>query len=141
MRNNAMYQSPRTHHSFLGGVLLAAIALAGCNRQEPPPTAGQKLDTAIEKAKDTSQDATKSAGDAARATGTAINDTAITAAVKGQLAADPDLKMLDISVETTAGRAVLQGTAPNSESRDRATKLAAAVSGVSDVDNRLTVKQ
>ncbi|MEY2897836.1 MAG: hypothetical protein RL669_2105 [Pseudomonadota bacterium] len=136
-----MYQSPRTHHKFLGGVLLAAIALAGCNRQEPPTTAGQKLDTAIEKTKDTTQDATKSAGDAARATGTAINDTAITAAVKGKLAADPDLKMLDISVETTAGRTVLQGTAPNSASRDRATTLAAAVSGVSDVDNRLTVKQ
>jgi hyperosmotically inducible periplasmic protein len=136
-----MNKVPLANHTLLGGVLLAAIALAGCNRQEPPKTAGQKLDTAIEKSKDMTQDATKSAGDAARATGTALSDTAITAAVKGKLAADPDLKMLDISVETTAGRTVLQGTAPNAASRDRATKLAAAVSGVSDVDNRLTVKQ
>jgi hyperosmotically inducible periplasmic protein len=136
-----MNKVPLANHTLLGGVLLAAIALAGCNRQEPPKTAGQKLDTAIEKSKDMTQDATKSVGEAARSTGTAIEDTAITAAVKGKLAADPDLKMLDISVETTAGRTVLQGTAPNAASRDRATKLAAAVSGVSDVDNRLTVKQ
>lgn len=136
-----MNKLPLANHTLLGGVLLAAVALAGCNRQEPPKTAGQKLDSAIEKAKDTTEDAKKSAGEAARATGTAIEDTAITAAVKGKLAADPDLKTLDISVETTAGRTVLQGTAPNAESRDRATKLAGAVSGVSGVDNRLTVKQ
>ena len=134
-----MYKFPLANHTLLGSVLLAAVALAGCNRQEP--TTGQKLDAAIEKSKDTTEDAKKAASEAARATGTAINDTAITAAVKGQLAADPDLKTLDISVETTAGRTVLQGTAPSAASRDRATKLAGAVNGVSDVDNRLTVKQ
>lgn len=87
------------------------------------------------------EDVKQSAGEAGCATGTAISDTAITASVKDQLAADPDLKTLDIKVQTTAGRTVLEGTAPSVASRDRATRLADAVGGVSGVDKQPTVKR
>jgi hyperosmotically inducible protein len=136
-----MHKTSIVNRPLLGGLLLASIALTACNRQEPPKTAGQTLDAGIAKAKDATADAKESVGVAARATGAAISDTAITAEVKGKLATDSDLKTLDISVDTKAGQIVLEGTAPNSASRDRATKLAAAVGGVTNVDNRLTVKQ
>lgn len=120
-------------------VLLAALALAACNRESPKPTAGEKLDSAIGQTERKLEDAKQSTADAARSAGTAIDDTAITASVKAKLAADPDLKMLDISVETRAGRTVLRGTAPNAAARERATQIAAGVTGVSGVDNELKV--
>jgi osmotically-inducible protein OsmY len=126
--------------TLLVGALTAAFALAGCNRQEPPQTTGQKVDAAIETSKDKMEDAKQATGDALKATGTAIGDSAITASVKASLAADADLKMLDISVETTSGRTVLQGSAPTAAARERATQIAKAVDGVTDVDNRLEVK-
>jgi osmotically-inducible protein OsmY len=57
---------------------------------------------------------------------TAVADTTITAGVKAKLATDSDLKTLDVSVETTSGRATLRGKAPNSAARARATQLAAS---------------
>jgi osmotically-inducible protein OsmY len=44
-------------------------------------------------------------------------------------------------VETTAGRAILRGKAPNAAAQARATQLTADVSGVTSVDNQLTVSQ
>ncbi|MCU0767830.1 MAG: BON domain-containing protein [Burkholderiaceae bacterium] len=126
--------------TLLVGALSAAFALAGCNRQEQPQTTGQKVDAAIETSKDKMEDAKQATGDALKATGTAIGDSAITASVKASLAADTELKMLDISVETTSGRAVLKGSAPNATARDRATQIAKAVDGVTGVDNLLEVK-
>lgn len=123
---------------LLGGV--GALALTGCSRETPPKTAGERLDTAIEKTQDKLGEAKQSAEDAAKATGTAITDTAITGAVKTQLAADPDMKMADISVETRSGRTVLQGKVPNESARERATRIAAAVTGVNSVDNQLEVR-
>lgn len=119
---------------------IGLLTLNGCGRETSPKTAGERLDNAIEKTQDKLGEARQSAEDAAKATGTAITDTAITGAVKTQLAADDDLKMLDISVETRSGRTVLQGKVPNEAARERATRIAAAVTGVSSVDNQLEVR-
>jgi osmotically-inducible protein OsmY len=124
----------------LVGALSAAFALAGCNRQEPRQTTGQKVAAAIETSKDKMEDAKQATGDVLKATGTAIGDSAITASVKASLAADTELKMLDISLETTSGRTLLKGSAPNTTARDRATQIAKAVDGVTGVDNLLEVK-
>lgn len=120
--------------------VVGALALTGCSRETPPQTAGERLDTAIDKTQARLGEAQRSAEDAAKAAGTAITDTAITGAVKTQLAADADLKMLDISVETRSGRTVLQGKVPSAEARARATRIAAAVTGVSAVDNQLDIR-
>jgi len=127
-------------HLLAGASLLAVIGLAGCNRETPGPTAGQRVDGAIEKTQDKLDDVKSSAANAAQATARALNDTTITAGVKAKLGADPELRTLDISVETQNGRTSLIGSAPNAAARERAQLLAVAVTGVSSVDNQLTLK-
>jgi len=87
--------------------------------------------------------ATRDVGEAtARATGVVAEkakDAMITAAVNGALAADASLSALRIDVDTTDGRVVLKGSAPDAAARDRATQLARGIDGVLTVDNRLTV--
>jgi hyperosmotically inducible periplasmic protein len=156
-----MFLELKSHRVAIIGAALVALGFAGCSRRDDSQTAGQKVDSAIAKI-DEKADAAKteikreveqvkeSAGQAvtdvkqatsgaAQTAATALQDTAITAGIKAKLAMDPDLKTLDIHVETTAGRALLRGTAPNAAAQSRATQLATAVDGVISVDNQLTV--
>ena len=87
--------------SLLAGALAVSIALAACNRQESQQTAGQKLDSVLEETRDKVEDARDATSDAVKATRTAISDSVITASVKARLAADAELKVLDIQVETS----------------------------------------
>jgi hyperosmotically inducible protein len=130
------------------GTLAAVLALGACNRRDETPTAGQQVDAAIAKADEKvdaaratverdAEQARQAAGEAARAAGEVLADSAITAKVKASLAADPDLSTLDVSVETQSGRVSLRGTAPDAAARNRATQLTAAVTGVAAVDNQL----
>jgi len=150
-----------TNGATVIGALLIALALVGCNRRDDTQTAGQKVDAAIAKTGETvdaakaeikreaeqvKQSADKAmteakqiTGDAAQSAATAVTDSAITTGIKAKLAADAQLKALDISVETSAGHATLRGTAPDAASQARATQLAASVNGVTAVDNQLTV--
>lgn len=82
------------------------------------------------------KDATKSAADQAS---NKVSDALITTSVKAELAKDSKLSALAINVDTDNGRVVLKGTAPDADSKARATSLASAVKGVSSVDNQLTV--
>lgn len=69
----------------------------------------------------------------------AMTDSAITAAVKTALAADPTLSAVKIEVTTEAGVVRMDGPAPDEQSRKRAEVLAAAPKGVRSVDNRLVI--
>jgi len=69
----------------------------------------------------------------------AASDVAITVAVNTALAKDKDLSALRIDVSTVDGHVVLDGSAPDAESRQRATLLTRAVDGVKSVDNRLAL--
>ena len=128
---------------------LAALALAGCSRQDEP-TAGERLDAATERAGNAAERTGDALRDAAERTGSAlgdvteragahIDDAKITASVNTELAKDERLSALKIDVDTDAGRVVLEGSAPDAASRDRATELASRVDGVKGVDNRLKV--
>ena len=79
-------------------------------------------------------------GAAADSAGSKVDDAAITVAVNAELAKDPTLSALRINVDTSGGRVLLKGLAPDSAARERATQLAAAVRGVKTVDNQLEVK-
>ena len=150
-RSSSMSQSlSRWPRIVVGSALLATLVLAGCNRNEPE-TVGERVDSAIDKAADKmdaagtrieqgAEQAKASIEKATDSAAQALSDTGITAAIKAKLAADDELKVLQISVETQAGRATLQGTAPDAAARDRATQLAGAVEGVVSVDNQLTLK-
>ncbi len=80
----------------------------------------------------------------AREAGDAVTDSArdaaITAEVKGKLAAEPGLSALAIDVDTTGGRVTLTGTVSSHEAIGRATLLALETPGVREVVAMLQVK-
>lgn len=136
-------------------VLLASLALAGCDRRDDT-TAARSDDPAVARSTpadnaarsaENAGDATRQAGrDLADATKSAadqatdkVSDAVITTSVNAELAKDPALSSLRIDVDTDAGRVALKGTAPDPAAKERATQIASNVKGVVSVDNQLTV--
>lgn len=93
--------------------------------------------TSVEAAADK---AAQAVGQAANQVTAKTNDAAITTQIKAELARDPSLSALGIDVDTDAGRVTLSGTAPDPAAKDRATRLASGIKGVTRVDNRLQVR-
>lgn len=69
--------------------------------------------------------------------GAAIGDAAITAKVKTALLADPDVKGLQIEVDTKDGAVLLTGTADNESNVAKAATIAQGIEGVKSVDNKV----
>ncbi len=124
--------------------LLLAVGLAACDNPGPAESAGKKLDQ-------TANDAGRKIGEAvdkvgekveeqSAKTGVAIDDTEITAKVKGAIFAEPGLKTLQIGVDTVKGVVTLSGSVDSQSNSDSARSLAGAVAGVKDVENRLVIK-
>ncbi|MDQ7990204.1 MAG: BON domain-containing protein [Candidatus Dactylopiibacterium sp.] len=132
---------------------LAAIAmsLVACNRNTDNMSAGERLDSTVASAEQRTDQVAASAQQGmselrqdVQAAGNRIaataEDASITAGVNAELAKDPQLSALKIDVDTSNGHVVLNGQAPDAESRERATRLAANVKGVTNVDNNLEVR-
>ncbi|MFG6416276.1 BON domain-containing protein [Roseateles sp. DC23W] len=66
-------------------------------------------------------------------------DTGITIKVREALASDTTLAAVPIAVSTDQGVVKLEGQAPDSLAKERATVVAASAAGVRGVDNRLTL--
>lgn len=152
-----------SRHSLapLAIALAAAFTLAACNRNDDGMTAGQKVDETVARAeqradeakasmdrnteqaqstvRDAAQDAKQAAANAGDKVAAAVSDAAITTSVNAELAKDDKLSAIKINVDTEQGRVALRGTAPDAESKDRATRIAANVKGVMAVDNQLTI--
>lgn len=138
---NNLTRTTRTAPVSLLALALACTGLlAGRNRSEEDQTAGQRLDNAIGRTEQRAEDAKVATENAADRMGSKAEDIAVTAKVNAALAGDPRLSALKINVDTVDGKVSLSGFAPDSASRDRATELAQAVSGVVSVDNKLEVK-
>lgn len=131
-------------------VVLAATALAACDRPNSSQTAGQRMDNATARAEQKANDAKESAKSAAdqaaqsteRVAGEVSNkvkDAAITTAVNAKIAGEPRLSVMRINVDTVNGRVLLRGTAPDASSSERAQQIAASVDGVVSVDNQLVI--
>ena len=75
-----------------------------------------------------------------QSTGSYMDDTGITTAVKTKLAADKMGTLTAVEVETVKGVVHLSGVVDNSSSKSRATDLAQQVEGVKRVDNNLQVQ-
>lgn len=137
--------------SALAAALAASAALVACDntddtllgqgRTEPaPPAVGNEADRPLrDDVRELGQDMKAAGNEATDAMARGAADAAITAKVNAALAADDALKAIAIDVDTRDGRVRLTGTAPTAQARQRATTLAAAVEGVVQVDNRLTV--
>jgi osmotically-inducible protein OsmY len=130
----------RSFQSIAPVVVAASVLLlaAGCSRNTEDKTAGEKLDSAIAQTKQESQKLGDTIEQKTAEAGRATDDAAITASVKTRLAADDELKALDITVDTSGGVVTLSGVAPNAAAKDRATDIAKVVDGVKDVKNNLT---
>jgi osmotically-inducible protein OsmY len=124
--------------------LLFAVGLAACDKPGPAESAGKKIDQTAEDAGRKITQAADKAGDKmseqSAKTGVAIDDTEITAKVKGAIFAEPGLKTLQIGVDTVKGVVTLTGTVDSQLSSDKAKTIAGAVSGVASVDNKLVSK-
>ncbi|HZE92258.1 MAG TPA: BON domain-containing protein [Rhizobacter sp.] len=144
------------------GVLLAAVALAGCDRHPGSQQGANSNDAVVARAdqngrdaqndtrndanrakesiSDTARDVKDSTVNAAKDAKDKVSDAVITSAVKAQLAADRNLSATKVDVDTDGGRVALRGTAPSQAAKAHATELASAVKGVVAVDNQLTIE-
>ena len=68
-----------------------------------------------------------------------IDDAAITVKVKEALAADPELKALEIKAETNKGEVHLTGKVNTKEEEEKALSLTKKVEGVKSVKSSLTL--
>lgn len=69
--------------------------------------------------------------------GVAITDSAITAKIKAMYMNEPALKESDISVTTANGIVTLTGSAPTTDAKDSADRLAKTVDGVVSVNSMI----
>lgn len=80
------------------------------------------------------------ATDTRSSTGQQLDDSAITAKVKSQLLADPQVSGLQVNVETFKGQVQLSGYVNSPDERSKAEQIARKVEGVKTVSNDLIVK-
>ncbi|GAC1602475.1 MAG: hypothetical protein NVS3B2_06160 [Ramlibacter sp.] len=131
--------------------LALLLAVAGCERTitraAPHSAAGMQAPAP------SASDPTRTAGAAAAvdmkgAVGSApaadvvvqLKDSTIAAKVTTGLAADRNLRVLKIGVDSQAGIVTLRGLAPSNAAKERAEEIARDVMGVTGVRNQLTVQ-
>ena len=72
--------------------------------------------------------------------GTEIDDSVVTTKVKSALLSDPEIKSLDIKVETRKGEVMLSGFVSNQAQAERAIQVARGTAGVKLVSNKMDLK-
>ncbi|MBS1157793.1 MAG: Transport-associated protein [Proteobacteria bacterium] len=132
----------KTPYPRLAISLLLAAALSACDKPGPAESAGKAIDqTATDvgkKMSETADKVDKKLSEAGEKTAAVISDTEITSQVKAAIFAEPGLDSLKITVDTRGGTVTLSGTVDTEAHGERARTLAAKVSGVNNVVNRLT---
>lgn len=78
--------------------------------------------------------------DDGKSAGQTIDDSAISAKVKGAFAKDPGVRAIDVKVDTHLGAVQLSGWADSPAEKARAEELAKAVPGVRSVQNKIELK-
>jgi osmotically-inducible protein OsmY len=69
-----------------------------------------------------------------------IDDSVITAKVKAAIAGDPDVSVLEVSVETYDGEVQLSGYVSTQAQANKAVEIARGVSGVKRVRNDMRIR-
>jgi hyperosmotically inducible protein len=77
---------------------------------------------------------------AGRAIGEQLDDATLTAKVKAALLQAPDVKGMQINVDSDRGAVQLSGFVENQTQIDKAVQIAKGVSGVREVHNKMTIK-
>lgn len=116
------------------------VGLSACDKQGPAESAGESIDQAIEKTGDKMEETSEKISEQTENAAEALDDTVITTKVKEAILAEPGLKVLQITVDTTDGVVTLSGSVDSQQSSDRAKEIAGAVADVKSVENQLVVK-
>lgn len=114
----------RDHHFMTGAALLAAVLCAA----PLSANAGDKVDKAQAKVKDTAQEVKG-----------AVSDSWITSKTKIALFADDRVKGREVSVATVKGEVYLRGKVDSEEAKTAAAEIAKGIEGVKEVKNDLQV--
>ena len=129
---------------LLGLSVVIIGSLAACDKPGSAESAGKKIDESVENSAKKMNETAERVGEKmehqSEKAGVAIDDAAITTKVKAAIFAEPNLKSLQISVDTVGGVVTLTGSVNSSADSDRAKAVAAGVEGVKNVDNRLALK-
>ena len=136
-----------------GAVLAFMFAASGCNQTMPPPniapsppgtpSAATLTAPLAESQATTPSSSARSPGPAeatGREVGEAFDDATITAKVKAALLQAPDVKGLDVKVETDKAVVQLSGFVASQAQIDKAVELAKGVRDVREVQNKMSVK-
>lgn len=126
-----MRQPIRLRSAAALGLASCAVLLAACN-----PPAGDRAGSAQSRSDDVVAQVERKGEQAVDK----AKDMSITTAINAELARDSQLSALRINVDTSDGRVVLRGTAPDQTSRTRAAQIALGTTGVVSVDNQLNVE-
>jgi hyperosmotically inducible periplasmic protein len=116
-----MNKSQHRRALVVAAACVAALLCGGCTRQEPAQQAGPTT--------------------AKASVGNTIDDTVVTTKVKAALLQDPDVRGVDIKVETYKGTVQLGGFAQDQSQVDRAIAIARSIQGVANVENAMSLKQ
>ena len=150
--------------SLMISIMVAALLLTSCDkRTSSGETVGQKVDKAIDKTNEkvaaagekvgaemgkASEAVSNAASSIAASTtasavkaNTAMADGAIVTSINADLFKDPELSVLKIDVDSKQGVVTLNGLTPTEDARLRAGRIAAAIKGVTRVENNLSVKK
>jgi hyperosmotically inducible protein len=135
----------KSQHALLiaGAVCAALLVLSGCEqKQAQAPAAQKQVQASVEtQPAPAPAPASEVAGQpTTRSVGTAIDDSGITMRVKSAFVADPEIKSLDITVETRKGEVQLSGFVDSQAQIDRAVDIARRTPGVATVQNKLDLK-
>jgi hyperosmotically inducible protein len=133
-----------------GAVVVLTVGVFGCNQTAPPPSSAPSPPSVAtpaappaESQATTSSSPARSPGPAeatGREVGEALDDATITAKVKTALLQAPDVKGLDVKVETDKAVVQLSGFVASQAQIDRAVEVAKGVRGVREVQNKMSVK-
>jgi hyperosmotically inducible protein len=149
------------HFAYIAGAAaLVSILTAGCTREErtatvtPPPAAAPAPGAATAPPPEppnpssitgTAPKAPDAPGPgpaerAGRAIGEQLDDATLTAKVKTALLQAPDVKGMQVNVDSDRGAVQLSGFVESQTQIDRAVQIAQGVGGVREVHNKMTIK-
>lgn len=109
--------------------LSVVFLLLGCDKLNSNETAGDKLDNATDRV-----------DGALKETGVVLSDTLVTEKVKAAIMAEPNLKSLQINIETNQGKVKVYGIVDSKEQVARVNEIVLSLAGVKKIQNDLSIK-
>lgn len=122
------------------GVAATTGARIAENTREAVATVKEKTAAAVDRTKEMASNAARKTENATERSARVASDSTITTKVKAGLVADPDLKGMQINVDTEQGVVMLSGFVASKAEADKAAKLAKNVDGVTSVKSTIKVK-